>query len=387
MATKTDFKKRGSDYALLDGQPTIEPEYFHSPEIYRAELDKVFCGRWLLACREEEVAKPGDYHLVPVGDESIILVRGKDGELRAHFNVCRHRGTRLCVEPKGCFANAKIRCPYHAWSYGLDGRLEAAPLMDEMPSFKLEEHPLYAAAVRVWEGFVFLNLSEKPGPFEAEMGALNAERFGKWHLKDLRIAHKIEYDLKCNWKIVLHNYQECYHCPGVHPRLSRITHFRGAAHDCMEGSVIGGYMTMEAGKGGMTMDGAPAGPPLGDIRGEDLKRVYYYSVFPNLLLSPHPDFVIYHRIRPVAVDHTLLDCHWLLAPETIADPKKMERFKSAVEFWDITNREDWQVCEQMQQGTASRRFRRGTYSGQEDVLAALDKEFAKAVGRRPAGKA
>lgn len=204
-------------------------------------------------------------------------------------------------------------------------------------------------------------------------------RFKDWKLPELRIAHHIAYRLKCNWKLILQNYQECYHCPGVHPLLSERTPFQNAVHDCMEGAVIGGYMTLTKKGGSMTMDGSSAAPPVCNVSGDDLQRVHYYSVYPSLLLSLHPDFVMYHVIRSMGVGDITNDCYFLLHPDVIRDAEKMERFKSATEFWDMTNREDWAVCEQMQLGTSSHRFERGRYAPSEDILHALDKEVLKAL--------
>ena len=372
------FRKRGVDYPIPEEMFTLPGEYYHSEDIYQQELEKIFYRRWQLACREEQISRPGDFIVVPVGDESFIVSRTKTFEIKAHFNVCRHRGTRICMEEKGHFENGVIQCPYHAWQYDLDGALKGAPFMRNVPGFKKEDHSLYPVNARLWGGFVFINLSENPAPFEDEMGAL-FKRFEAWRLPELRIAHHLPYRLKCNWKLILQNYQECYHCPGVHPLLSEWTPFQNAVHDCMEGSVIGGYMTMTREGGSMTMDGYAAAPPVCDVSGDDLQRVYYYSVYPNLLLSPHPDFVLYHLIRPVNVGEITNDCYFLLHPEVMNDAKKMERFQSAIEFWDMTNRQDWAVCEQMQLGTSSIRFKRGRYAPQEDMLYALDKELLKAL--------
>jgi Rieske 2Fe-2S family protein len=383
-AENEQFKKRGIDYAVPAHMPTLPRQYYQDESIYREELEKIFYRRWLMACRAEEVARPGDYVIVPVGDESIIVVRGADGDVHAHFNVCRHRGTRICMEEHGHFDSGDIVCPYHAWRYEFDGGLKAAPLEKEIPAFEKSTLGLHPAHVTVWGGFVFINLAEQPTPFEEEMGAL-VGRFEDWHLPDLRIAATLEYTLACNWKIILQNYQECYHCPGVHPLLTKWTPFRGAEHDCMDGSVIGGYMTLSEKGGSMTMDGQAAAPPVCDVSGDDLQRVHYYSVFPNLLLSPHPDFVLYHRIRTVAIDRIRNDCFFLLHPDVIADPKRMERFQSAVDFWDVTNRQDWAVCEQMQLGLRSHRFKTGNYVPQEDILYALDSEVLKALGHKRPG--
>ena len=323
--TQQRYKKRGVDYDVPKVMLTLPREYYQSDAIYQEELEKIFYQRWLMACREEEIPAPGDFLTVAVGQESLLLVRDEQGRLHAHFNVCRHRGTRICMEEKGAFDADLIRCPYHAWQYELDGRLKAAPLMKDVPGFQKKDYPLHSAHVGLWGGFVFVNLAEDPVPFEEEMGALIG-RFEDWNLSELRIAHQLNYTLDCNWKLILQNYQECYHCPGVHPLLSKWTPFRGAVHDCFDGAVIGGYMEISEPRGSMTMDGKAAAPPVCNVSGDDLQRVHYYSVFPNLLFSPHPDFVLYHRIRPLAVDKIQNDCFFLLHPDVIRDPKRMERF-------------------------------------------------------------
>lgn len=373
------YKKRGVDYRLKENLQTLPGKYYHSEEIYKEELEKIFYQRWLFVCREEEIPNPGDYLLFEIGDESIIVVRDEKGKLNAHFNVCRHRGTRICENGNGHFQSKTIQCPYHAWTYSLDGKLKGAPLMKELKNFDNKNFPLHSAHLKTWEGFVFINLSQKPKPFEKEMSCLIG-KFGDWHLSELRIARKIEYNLNCNWKLILQNYQECYHCPGVHPLLCKLTPYRSAKHDCDSGAVIGGYMELTKKRGSMTLNGEAAAPPIYDVSGDDLQRVYYYSVFPNMLFTLHPDFVLYHRIVPKGNGKVQLHCHWLFQPDVIADSKHKDGMESAINFWDLTNKQDWQVCEQMQLGTKSKRFTRGQYAGQEDMLYALDKEILKSLG-------
>lgn len=373
------FKKRGVDYPIIDGRPTLPGKYYHDPEIYREEVEKIFYTSWLLACRAEEIPVPGDYKLVQVADESIIIVRNKSGDIRALFNVCSHRGTQLCAEPKGTFKSKTIQCPYHAWTYALDGKLLAAPLMQEGYGFEKEKCALPQAHVYNWEGFIFINLDETAVPFERQMSALIG-RFEDWNMSELRIARHIRYELNCNWKLILQNYQECYHCPGVHPLLSKLTPVDSAQHDVSEGAVIGGFMDLPRKGGSMTMTGEAAAPPICNVHGPDLQRVYYYSIFPNMLLTPHPDFVMYHHIIPLGPGKIINDCYWLFRPEVINDPNAQAGINSAVEFWDLTNRQDWQVCEQMQIGTRSKRFKHGYYSGREDILYQLDREVLKALG-------
>jgi Rieske 2Fe-2S family protein len=376
------YKKRGVDYQLSAKMQTLPRKYYHSESIYAEELEKIFYKRWLCVCREEEIPDPGNFLTVEIGDESIIVVRDSQNQIKAHFNVCRHRGTRICDTDKGNFSSGVIQCPYHAWKYELSGELKSVPVPKEFPDFNKADFSLFPAHVGIWGGFVFINLAEDPAPFETEMSAL-MNKFEDWNLPDLRIAHKIEYKLNCNWKLILQNYQECYHCPGVHPELSKLSPFRGAVHDCMEGAVIGGCMKINEKGGSMTMDGKAAAPPVCNVSGDDLQRVHYYTVFPSLLLSPHPDFVMYHRIRSVAIDQIKNDCFFLLHPDVIKDKKRMDRFQSALDFWDMTNLQDWKVCEQMQQGLRSKRFTRGRYSSMEDILYAIDKEILKALGHEP----
>jgi Rieske 2Fe-2S family protein len=378
-STKRSYTKRGVDYPIVDGARTLPGKYYHSQEIYEEELEKIFYKFWIYACRAEEIPAVGDYKLIEIGDESLILVRDKNDEIKAHFNVCRHRGTQLCTEPKGSFKSKSIQCPYHAWTYGLNGKLMAAPLMQDGNGFKKDDCELHQASVYVWEGFVFINLSKDPEQFEVQMEVLIG-KFADWKMSELQIAHHIKYELNCNWKLILQNYQECYHCPGVHPLLTQLTPVQSAQHDASKGAVIGGFMDLTKERGSMTMDGEAAAPPICDVSNEDLQRIYYYSIFPNMLLTPHPDFVMYHHITPSGPDKIINDCYWLFRPEVIADKKAQKGIQSAVEFWDLTNKQDWTVCEQMQQGTKSQRFTRGYYSGREDILHQIDQEVLKALG-------
>ena len=358
---------------------TLPGKYYHSQEIYQEEVEKIFYKFWIYACRAEEIPLVGDYKLVQVEDESIILVRDKSNDIKALFNVCSHRGTQLCTEPAGNFKGKSIQCPYHAWTYALDGKLLGAPLMQEGDGFQKDECALHQAKVYIWEGFVFISLDENPVPFEAQMEALIG-KFSDWKIGELRIAKHIKYELNCNWKLILQNYQECYHCPGVHPELTKLTPVQSARHDHSKGAVIGGYMDLTKERGSMTMNGEAAAPPICNVSGDDLQRIYYYSVFPNMLLTPHPDFVMFHHITPLGPEKIINDCYWLFRPEVIEDSEAQSGIESAVEFWDMTNRQDWTVCEQMQRGTKSSRFTRGYYSGREDILHQLDKELLKALG-------
>lgn len=359
------------------GQRTLAREFYVSPEIFAEEIERIFLDRWLYAGRAPELVGEGAHLLFEVDGECAIVVRGSDGRLRAFHNVCRHRGTRLCQERAGSLGKT-IRCPYHAWTYDLDGRLAGAPHMDEVPGFDPADWPLLPVALAEWEGGVFLHFGASPVEFEQAFAPL-VGRFEAWRLPGLVVAAGEEYEVAANWKLLFQNYSECYHCPGLHPLLNRRTHYRESWNEVEEGPILGGPMRLARSGGSMTMSGARCAAPLGTVAGDDLDRVHYYSVFPNLLLSVHPDYVLSHRIEPLAADRSRVACQWLFDRSASGAPDFSPA--DAVEFWHLTNGQDWRVCEQSQQGVASRAYRPGPYAEIESNLAAFDREYLRAMGR------
>src|SRR5467141_1627764 len=269
---------------------TLPQKYFTSPEVFAEEQKKIFSKQWLLVGHQSQIPDAGDYVVQQVIGESLIVIRDKSGEIRGFFNVCRHRGTRL--KEDACGHASAIQCPYHAWTYGLDGRLIGAPHMDEVPGFDKADYPLHAVNLASWEGFTFVSLAESPTPLEEWFAPL-AGKFSHWNLPKLCSAKRIEYDVRANWKLIFENYSECYHCPGVHPALSKLTPYDSAENDLTEGPFLGGFMKINKGKS-LTMSGNACALPLGDVSAEDFHRVFYYSIFPNMLLSMHPDYVMVH---------------------------------------------------------------------------------------------
>src|SRR5918992_4892409 len=187
--------------SFRSGAKTLPGRYYTSPDIFAAESDRVFAREWVCVGREESVAEPGAYVLADVAGESLIVVRDRAGTVRAFYNVCRHRGTRLCEAGSGQFSQT-IQCPYHAWTYRLDGRLTGAPHMDEVEGFDKGDYPLHAAALGRWEGFIFVNLARDPEPFDRAFAPL-AGRFARFTPASLRTVRPIEYDVEANWELVL----------------------------------------------------------------------------------------------------------------------------------------------------------------------------------------
>jgi glycine betaine catabolism A len=360
------------------GAMTLSGRHYTAPEIFAGESERIFRASWLCVGREEEIARPGEYFLVSAAGESVILVRDEVGACHALYNVCRHRGTRLREEERGKLARS-IQCPYHAWTYGLDGRLIGAPEMDGVEGFDPADYPLHRAALASWGGFLFVNLAETPEPFEEAFAPLRG-RFARFNLAGLRAWRRIEYEVKANWKLLFQNYSECLHCPVIHPRLSKLVPYRSGQNDLVEGPFLGGFMVLAEKGGSMTMSGRSCALPVSDLPEEDFERVYFYSILPNLFLSLHPDYVMAHRLWPMAPDRTRVVCEWLFHPEASARPGSDP--EDAVMFWDTTNREDWHICELAQAGISSRKYGPGPYSPRESLLAAWDREYLRRMERR-----
>ena len=367
------FRKTAETFT--HGARTLAQHYFVSPEIFAQEQHRIFSAQWMCVGHQSEIPKAGDFFVREVVGESLILLRDQDGEVRGYYNVCRHRGTRLCEEQTGQLRQT-IRCPYHAWTYGLDGKLLGAPHMEKVDGFDRSDYSLHSVPLASWAGFLFVNLSENPPPLETVFAPLTG-KFTHWNLANLRSARRIEYDVRANWKLIFENYSECYHCPHVHPGLSKRTPYDKAENDLYEGPFLGGFMPINDG-GSLTMSGNACALPVGNIQGEDHQRVFYYSIFPNMLLSMHPDYVMVHQVYPVSAERVTILCDFLFHPEAFG--RTDFHPEDAVEFWDLTNRQDWHVCELSQQGIASRAYLPGPYSPRESIPAAWDREYLRALG-------
>jgi len=199
-------------------------------------------------------------------------------------------------------------------------------------------------------------------------------KFSPWNMSILRPAKRIEYAVQANWKLMFENYSECYHCPGVHPQLQKVSPYDSAENDLTEGPFLGGFMKINKGAG-LTMSGKACALPVGKI--ENLQEVFYYSIFPNMLLSLHPEYVMVHQLWPQSPERTLILCDWFFHPD--AFNRSDFKPEDAIEFWDMTNKQDWHVCELSQQGIASRAYEPGPYSPRESIPAAWDEYYLQVM--------
>ena len=368
---------------------SLAQKYFVSPEIFAQEQEKIFAKEWLLVGHQSQLKKSGDFFLTTIAGESLIVIKDQKSQVRGFYNVCRHRGTRL--KEDACGHASAIQCPYHAWTYGLDGRLIGAPHMDEVPGFDKAEYSLHPVNLGLWEGFIFVNLGEA-GPLTSILSPKRERRkedefvsledwfaplkgkFSHWNMSILRPAKRIEYDVRANWKLMFENYSECYHCPGVHPQLQKVSPYDSAENDLRDGPFLGGFMKINPGKS-LTMSGNACAAFVGEI--ENLQRVFYYTIFPNMLLSLHPEYVMVHQLWPQSPERTRIVCDWLFHPDAARAGQAVYNPDDAIEFWDTTNKQDWHVCELSQQGIASRAYEPGPYSSRESIPAAWDQYYLR----------
>lgn len=366
----SEFRKTAETYT--SGAKSLPQHYFVSPDVFAREIERIFANQWLCVGHQSQIPHRGDYFVQEIAGESLVIVRDGPENIRGFYNVCRHRGTRLCEEPSGRFRET-MRCPYHAWTYNLEGRLLGAPHMDSVAGFDKAEYSLHAVALSQWEGFLFVNLAPASVPLHKVFAPLKG-KFTHWNLPKLRSARRVEYEVRANWKLIFENYSECYHCPLVHPALSQLTPYDSAENDLCEGPFLGGFMPITRGKS-LTVSGNACAVPVGDIEGESHHRVFYYSIFPNMLLSLHPDYVMVHQVWPRSPDHSTIFCDWYFHPDAFG--RSDFHPEDAIGFWDTTNRQDWHVCELSQRGIASRSYKPGPYSPRESIPAAWDREYLR----------
>ena len=232
---------------------SLPARYYIDPDYYRSELEWFFFEMWIHAGRADEIPEPGDFLVREIAGESVIVVRREGGGLSAYYNVCRHRGTRLTEEKSGRFAST-IQCPYHAWTYDLKGLSARGPA--DGPGPRLPPGGLSAppGRRRPLGRAHFSEPERKPRPLCRQLGGLD-ERFRPWGMDQLRSGHRIVYDVAANWKLIIHNYSECLHCPGVHPALQKLSHYLSGENEPAEPGFLGGRMRLRDGIGTLSFDG------------------------------------------------------------------------------------------------------------------------------------
>jgi Rieske 2Fe-2S family protein len=338
---------------------TLPGDYYTDPEIFALEQERIFESMWFCVARSSELDKPGAFRTVDVGRESILVTRARDNSIRAFFNVCRHRGAKLCTEESGEVKRA-FQCPYHAWTYDLQGKLVAAPNLTKMPDIGRTEYGLVNVHVREWLGYVWVCLAEEPPSFEEQtLGEVitrlgDVESIERYDIAELEVGRRIVYDVRANWKLIIENFMECYHCATIHPELTEV--LPEFADGYAAQYFVGHGAEFGEGIQGFTVDGSEGVDRIPTVSEDQDRRYYAITIKPQVFINLVPDHVIFHRMYPVAADRTIVECDWLYLKDVVASGKDVSR---SVELFDRVNRQDFDACERCQPAMSSRLYAKG----------------------------
>ncbi|MEO8106325.1 MAG: aromatic ring-hydroxylating dioxygenase subunit alpha [Actinomycetes bacterium] len=351
---------------------TLPGRDYRDPEIYELERQRIFLQSWFCAGREEQAAEPGDWFTVDVVGESVMVLRGDDGELRAFYNVCRHRGSRLREEASG---NDKgtIMCPYHAWCYDLKGDLVVTPKVgeDEIDRRKLSLWPVH---LDVWQGFVFVNLTKgSPRPLRENIGGVHDDdmlSFERFEMDQLRIGASSEWIVEANWKILIENYNECLHCPTVHPELVDVIPAYRKGWVFEDGRDDGGVTLASGGTYAPGVDTLPLLPAMNEV---DANSVYGGTIFPNIMIDTSGTAIIVTQLFPQGPARTRQVAWYLFHPDTINAPGFDP--SGLVQFGELVGGQDNAICERVQLGVSSQAFDHGVYPEKDKYVYAFNQHY------------
>ena len=333
------------------GRPTLPGRDYHAPDVFELEREKVFFREWFYAGRADHAPEPGDFLTVDVVGESVLVVRGKDGELRGFYNVCRHRAG---PPAEGCGSRKVFRCGYHGWTYGLDGALISAPEFDGQPGFDAGEFTLAPARAEEWSNLIFVNLDPDAEPLAKTLGQLpqQAERFG---FAGMKLFERRTYEMKCNWKTYVDNYLEGYHLPSVHPGLNRELDYNAYTVEPYARHVRQ-FSPIRGAQPGDAM------PRRYQEAADDLTTDYFW-IFPNWMLNCYPDNVSLNIVLPISANRSRAIFEWYLPEKDLGSAAA----KASVEFSDQIQIEDVGICETVQRNLHSRSYQRGRYSIKQEA--------------------
>jgi Rieske 2Fe-2S family protein len=363
-----------SERKTLERVEKALPRHFYlDPDHHRRELAAIWYASWIYGCRSEQLGRSRDFQRIEVGDQSVIVVRDEGGRLRAYHNTCRHRGSILCSEPAGRFRGPAIVCPYHQWTYSLEGELRATPRRLESSDFRFADYPLYRVAVAEWGGHVFIHLGSSPPPLEDVLDGASA-RLASWRLDELRVGYRSTWVVECNWKIFWENFSECLHCPAWHPELTRLVPIYGKGlvselelpdaertrpldSNEPEAPLTPGAVTW-------TLDGQTPLPPLPGLTEAERRAGQTFGIVePSFFVVAHRDYARSARILPLSPERTEISMEWLFPPAVLErDDFDVDH---ATELGKRVVEQDARACELNQQGLRALPHEHGVLVKQE----------------------
>lgn len=364
---------------LARTENTLPGRSYIDPAWYADELQKIFYRQWIFLCHASTLKEPRAFRSFTIGKQSIFVVRDDEGTLRGYHNTCRHRGSALCLEHAGRFKSPLIRCPYHQWAYGLDGRLVATTSLAEAPDFDKQDYPLYPVAVHEWRGCVFVSLADDP-PDLATSFERDSDRIDSWPLEHLEVGHTWRKVMQCNWKVFWENFNECLHCPNIHPELCDLVPIYGRRISQVRDDP--GWQDHAASTDPKYTGGLKPGAETWSVDGTALKHGFpglseeekargqsYFVSLPSVFIAAHVDYMRTVRILPLSVDETEIEVEWLFSPEVLADPDFDK--SNIVDFAKIVMEQDATASELNQKGMHSQKYDHGVLMPEEHYVKAF----------------
>ena len=348
----------GDFNGLRHAVDTLPSSWYYDADHYALERGAIWQKQWIYLCRADSLPESRSFRTFDLVGQPVLLVRDESGEIRAFYNACRHRGAALCRDAEGRLPASGISCPYHAWNYRLNGQLARIPASGRPHHVKVEEVHLHPIAVQVWRGFVYVNLSAAGATLGGNFNA-NLDQFDHWPLEDLVVGHRLTKRIRCNWKVFWENYNECLHCPVVHPGLVDAVpiYRRGIMesrddpdwrrHEHLVDPLYRGGM--KQGSVTWTTDGRSLGYEFEGLTDHERAAGYHYMTsLPSHYLVLHVDHVRSSRILALGPEETELEIEWLFPRSTLADPSV--DIMRACDFSAKVMQEDAEVCELTQRG-------------------------------------
>jgi Rieske 2Fe-2S family protein len=378
---------------LKRAQPSLPASWYYDAAQYQCELDQIWARNWIYLCRADELDGPRSFRTFHIANQPILLLRDAQGSLAGFFNTCRHRGSILCTEASGTLQKPLIICPYHQWAYDLTGRLRATGPMRPVDGFDREDHPLLPISVVEWGGFVFANLDAEAPDFSSLYGA-ETDYVSNWPLTDLKAGHTYTKRINCNWKVFWENFNECLHCPNLHPELSNLVPIYGRAimarrddpewaeHAKMTAPHISGGL--REGAETWSMDGLAQDrlPGLTDEEAATGQR--YVTIMPSVFIAHHVDYVRSVQITPITPEEMQITSQWLFHPDTLARPDfDMARI---TDFATLVLDQDAAASELNQAGMRSKAFHQGVLMQEEYEVFLFQDWVRRQLGEAPLGE-
>ena len=372
---------------LRNAPPTLPANWYFNPDYYEKELENVFYNNWLYLCHQSAFDAVGTFRKFDIGDQSIFLVKGLEGEIKGFHNTCRHRGSAICIDESGKFSNRLIRCPYHQWAYDLNGNLRATSSHVEAPDFHKQDYPLFPVTVKLWRGGVFVSLEDDPAPLEDSFER-GSDRTDHWPMEEMVVGHSWRKTMQCNWKIFWENFNECLHCPNIHPELCdlvpiygrRISYFRDEPNwpeheNSTEPQFRGG---LKAGAETWSMNGEALTSRISGLSAEETQRGQSYFVsLPSVFIAAHVDYMRTVRILPLGPEETEITVEWLFLPEQLEDQNF--DLENITDFAKLVMLQDADASELNQKGIKSKKYKQGVLMPEEHYVKAFQDWIRKQV--------